>query len=71
MIIDRFEGDIAVVETEDGFLDIPRSELPADVREGDVLVSCDGGYEVDRETTEQRRAAAASRMKRLLSKGGN
>ncbi len=71
MIIDRFEGDIAVVETDDGFLDILRSRLPEEAREGDVLVCCDGGYTVDKDATERRRASAANRMKRLLGKGGN
>lgn len=70
MIIDRFEGDIAVVETDEGFRDIPRSELPAETEEGDVLGFCNGCYVVDRDATERRRSSAASRMKRLLNKGG-
>lgn len=36
-IIDRFEGDIAVVEADETMLDIPRSQLPAEAQEGDVL----------------------------------
>ncbi|MBP3379350.1 MAG: DUF3006 domain-containing protein [Ruminococcus sp.] len=70
MIIDRFEGDIAVVETDEGFRDIPRSQLPAEAEEGDVLASCDGCYVVDKEAAERRRSSAASRMKRLMNKGG-
>ncbi len=70
MIIDRFEGDIAVVEADDGFLEIPRSQLPPEAKEGDVLVRCCGGYAVDKDVTEQRRGSAANRMKRLLNKGG-
>lgn len=70
MIIDRFEGDIAVVETDEGFRDIPRSQLPPEAEEGDVLVCCGDGYAVDRDATEQRRTSAANRMKRLLNKGG-
>ena len=47
-IIDRFEGEYAVVEREDqGMLKIPRSELPHDAHEGDVLVRIDGVHKVD------------------------
>ena len=37
LIIDRFEGDFAVVETDKGFVNIPRSELPKGAKEGDCL----------------------------------
>ena len=37
-IVDRFEGDLAVVEVDgDRFLDLPRWILPADAAEGDVI----------------------------------
>jgi len=36
--VDRFEGDFAVIETENGiFLNIPKELLPDDAREGDVF----------------------------------
>jgi hypothetical protein len=37
LIIDRFEGDFAVVETDTGFINIPRAEIPVAAKEGDVL----------------------------------
>jgi len=37
LIIDRFEGEFAVVETDTGFVNIPRSDIPAAAKEGDVL----------------------------------
>ena len=37
LIIDRFEGDYAVIETNGRTVDIPRSELPADAKEGVTL----------------------------------
>jgi hypothetical protein len=37
LIIDKFEDEFAVVETDKGFVDIPKSDLPADAKEGDVL----------------------------------
>ncbi|MDH7577337.1 MAG: DUF3006 domain-containing protein [Bacillota bacterium] len=37
LIIDRFEGDWAVIEFGDKTFDIPRSLLPKEAREGDVI----------------------------------
>ena len=37
LVIDRFEGDCAVVETERGLINIPRADLPMDAKEGDTL----------------------------------
>ena len=62
-VIDRFEGENAVLE-EVGI--VPRSLLPADAEEGDVVEQQgDGNYRVNREATEQRRALVAERLKKL------
>ena len=38
LIIDRFEGDHAIVETDSGvIMNIPRSELPPSAKEGAAL----------------------------------
>ena len=37
LIIDRFEGEYAVIETDIGMVSIPRTDIPASAREGDVL----------------------------------
>ena len=37
LIIDRFEGEYAVIETDSGMINVPRSEIPPSVKEGDVL----------------------------------
>ena len=37
LFIDRFEGDLAIVESADGFVEIPRSLLPKEAQEGDRL----------------------------------
>ncbi len=51
VIIDRFEGDYAVVELEDrSTANLPRSLVPLGAKEGDVLV-----IEIDRNATEERR----------------
>ncbi|RID88762.1 DUF3006 domain-containing protein [Peribacillus asahii] len=37
-IIDRFEGDLAVVEFNDTMEDIPKAKLPKEAGIGDVLI---------------------------------
>lgn len=69
MIIDRFEGGFAVVETKDGMINVDRSFLPSDVREGDVLTCENGRYTVDRESTETIRSSVRDRLHRLLTDG--
>ena len=42
-IIDRFEGDIAVIELENNeFIDINISDLPKNISTGDVIELLDG-----------------------------
>ncbi|CDZ23914.1 hypothetical protein CCDG5_0785 [[Clostridium] cellulosi] len=49
--IDRFEGNFAVVELENGkFADIPRIAIPAEAREGDIIE-----VTVNKSETEKRR----------------
>lgn len=67
IIIDRFEGSLAVLETDDGMKNIERSLLPENAAEGDVLVY-DGSWTVDTAATEQRRERTRKRLKRLLNK---
>ena len=55
LIIDRFEGDIAVIENGDEMIDIPRLLLPENAKEGDVIIQSGGGYIVDSGSAEKRR----------------
>ena len=57
LIIDRFEGDYAILEDNINHYEIKRSELPMDCKEGDVIVSKDGIYTVDKVQTTLRREA--------------
>ena len=55
-IIDRFEETIAVIETDDGMTEIPRSQILGDAREGDILrQNPDGSYQTDTAATQARR----------------
>lgn len=60
-IIDRFEGDYAVIESENIVFNVPRAALPPDAAEGDCLKA-----EVDKETTAQRRSKMEDMMKKLF-----
>jgi hypothetical protein len=52
-IIDRFEGEYAVVEIEGINKLIRRCVISADAREGDVIVFTKGKWITDRESTEE------------------
>ena len=47
-IIDRFEGGKAVIETDGGMKDIPRTQLPKEAKEGDVIVYDNGAWRAAR-----------------------
>ncbi len=55
LIIDRFEGDIAVIEDGGETFDIPRSLLQENAGEGDVVTEKDGVYTVDSAASVKRR----------------
>lgn len=57
LIIDRFEGEYAILEDGKHHYEVKRSELPDDCFEGDVIVTKDGFYTVDKEQTKLRRKA--------------
>lgn len=69
LVIDRFDGIYAICEDkEKAFFAIELSELPANVRAGDVLViSDDGILSVDQEETERRRSRILEKQRKLLS----
>ena len=66
-VIERFEGDMAVLEEAgDSFVDVPRSDLPAGAKVGDVVVSSGGRYVVDAAETTARKDRAAKLAKGLF-----
>lgn len=67
MIIDRFEGDTAVVETENGIFTLPEAELPAEAREGDILIRENGSYIINKEATVKRRRKMSRKLRELLN----
>ena len=65
-IVDRIEGNIAVVEFEDTYLDIPLSCFKEEISEGDVLY-----LTVDKEETEHRKMSTKAILDRLFNKSKN
>ena len=62
-IVDRFEGDLAVVEHEGKVYSLPRVLLPKETNEGDVLRIT---IEIDHAATADRRRRIASLEDRLF-----
>lgn len=66
-IIDRFEGDYAVCECEDGsIIQLARSRMTSTAKEGDVLIPCGDTFEVDAVQTQQRHTRIQQLMKGLF-----
>lgn len=61
LIIDRFEGDYAIIETADRMVMIPRADIPAGSKEGDVLLLV-----TDSDSTEERKKRIDDKMNRLF-----
>lgn len=56
VIIDRFEGNYAVCEKEDGsMIDIEREKIPSVSKEGDVLLVTDNEATIDKGITKNRK----------------
>lgn len=69
IIVDRFEGDFAVLETDSGMTDVEKSRLADDICEGDVIIETENGYIKDYDTTRQRREEMIT-LRNKLMKGG-
>ena len=67
LIIDRFEGEFAVVENTDSEVTalIKRDLIDWNARESDIIVFSDGIYHVDEEATKKRRAEVLALLKKL------
>ena len=71
LVVDRFEGDLAVVEVDgERFLDLPRWLLPPGVREDDVIIvrrrPGESRVTLELEVDAAATAAARAEARRLL-----
>jgi len=62
LIIDRFEGDFAVVETSAGMINIPISDIPDGAKEGSVLI-----FKLDEDESVRRKKNIDKMMNSLFS----
>lgn len=61
VVIDRFEGDFAVVEIDEGkFVNLPRQLVP-NGREGDII-----SIEILKDETEEKKKTLDKRLKKLF-----
>lgn len=68
-IVDRIEGDIAVLEINGSrYLNAPLSELPEGTRQGDVLEGQPGSWRRDDAERARRELFNKDLMKRLFKK---
>jgi len=69
--VDRIEENIAVLfDDDDNKSDVPVSELPEGLKEGDILRfdEEDKTYVIDKEKTEQTKLSIEERFKKLFKK---
>lgn len=64
-VLDRLEGDWAIVEAEDGSMTRIARTLLSEAHEGDALEEANGQWQVDPVRTEALREAVRQRLKRL------
>jgi len=61
-IIDRFEGDLAIIELDGEILEIPKDIIPVESKEGDVIL-----VSIDKSETEDRKNRIQEKFNELLS----
>lgn len=65
-ITDRIENGIAVIETDDGMIELP---APDELHEGDFVEIENGTIlSIDRKAAEERRAKMQERLNRMMHK---
>ncbi|HFJ9454145.1 TPA: DUF3006 domain-containing protein [Bacillus tropicus] len=50
-IIDRFEGELAVIEINQSTIDVPKSKPSSTAKEGNVLIIEEAKYTIDKDKT--------------------
>lgn len=68
--IDRFEGEFAICENKETgeFFNIPKCELPVNVKEGSILKFENGKYILDNEKTNQEQEEIKNMVNNLFKK---
>ena len=67
MLIQRFDGDYAVLQTEEGVISVHRAHLPSGAKAGDSVSCSDGGYTLSQAGSENISGEVRDRLHRLLT----
>ena len=67
-VIDRFEGEIAVLAPSAGGkpINLPKAALPQDAQSGDTVELVKGRWAIDRDDTEARRLRISEKARRIF-----
>lgn len=66
-IIDRLEEGLALCEDElKKIISIPRTKLPEDLKEGDIIHEDEGVFSLDPDSTRERREAMKKKLMDLF-----
>jgi hypothetical protein len=69
VIIDRFEGEMAVCEKADRIMiSFPRSQLPSEAKEGDVMIIENQTARIDLAATAKRKKHAEEKLRQVTKK---
>ncbi|MBP3939455.1 MAG: DUF3006 domain-containing protein [Clostridia bacterium] len=67
--VDRIEEDFAVCEDENGaMVNIEKTQLPADIREGDIVSVENGEAVILRDETQERRKIISQKRKDIFAR---
>ncbi|WP_054958590.1 DUF3006 domain-containing protein [Paenibacillus dakarensis] len=64
-IVDRFEGDYAVIEVDGRTIDVNKKEISREVKSNDVVVLVDGVWRTDKDQTKRRKKQIEELMKKV------
>lgn len=64
-IVDRLEGEAAVLLNQDTVLEVQKNDLAEDVREGDAVFLKDGVWQKDESETAERKKWIEKKMNAL------
>lgn len=67
LILERIEGNTAVIESDGEIIEVSRERVSSNAKEGDVLCEKDGIYISDSSATEKRRAEILKKQNSLWS----
>lgn len=69
--VERIEENVALCEDDLGkTVKLRLDELPENIREGDIIVRTENGYNIDSDETSVRRKKMAEMQKKLFNKKG-